>query len=147
MPSNPLILCHPLLPPSVFPSLRVSSNESVLLDRWAEYWNLSFSISSSNEYSGWIYFRMDWLDHLAVQETVKSLLQHHSSKPPILWCSAFFIVQLLHPYMWKWSEVAQSCPTLCNPMGCSLPGFSVHEIFQARVPEWVAIYWESHSFD
>ena len=99
MPSNQLILCHPLLLlPSIFPSIRVFSNESVL-HRWPEYWSFSFSISPSNEYSGLIFFRMDWLDLLAVQGTLKSLLQHHSSKASILWLSAFFIVQLSHPYM------------------------------------------------
>ena len=97
MPSNHLILCHPLLlPPSIFPSIRVFSNESVLHIR---RWSFSFSISSSTEYSGLISFRMDWLDLLAVQGTLKSLLQHHSSKVPILQPSAFFTIQLSHPYM------------------------------------------------
>ena len=100
MPSNHLILCHRLLlPPSVFPSIRVFSEESVLCIRWPKYWSFSFSISASNEYSGLISFMMDWLDLLAVQGTLKSLLQNHSSKASILWCSAFFIVQLSHPYM------------------------------------------------
>ena len=100
MPSNHLILCHPLLLlPSIFPSIRVFSNKSVLRIRWPKYWSFSFSISPSNEYSGLISFRMDWLDLLAVQGTLKSLLQHHSSKASILRCSAFFIVQLSHPYM------------------------------------------------
>ena len=99
MPSNHLILCHPLLLPSIFPSIRVFSNESVLCIRWPNYWSLSFSISPSNEYSGLISFRMDWLDLLAVQGTLKSLLQHHSSEAPVLWRSAFFMVQLSHPYM------------------------------------------------
>ena len=99
MPSNHLILCHPLLlPPLIFPSIRVSSNESYLPIRWPKYWSFSFSISPSNEHPGLISFRMDWLDHLAVQGTLKSLLQHHSSKVSILQCSAFFIVQLSHPY-------------------------------------------------
>ena len=98
MPYNHLILCHPLLlPPSIFPSIRFFSNESVLYIRWPKYWSFSFSISPSNEYSGLISFRMDWLDLLAVQRTLKSLLQHHSSKASILWHSAFFIVQLSHP--------------------------------------------------
>ena len=98
MPSNHLILCCPLLLlPLVFPSIRVFSNESVLCIRWPKYW--SFSISSSNEYSGLISFRIDWFGLLAVQGTLKSLLQHHSSKASVLWCSAFFIVQLSHPYM------------------------------------------------
>ena len=100
MPSNHLILCHPLvLLPSIFPSIRVSSNESALPTRWPKYWSLSFSINPSNEYSGLIFFRMDWLDLFAVQGILKSLLQHHSSKASVLQRSAFFIVQLLHPYM------------------------------------------------
>ena len=100
MPSNHLILCHPLLlPPSIFPSNRVFSNESVLYIRWPKYWSFSFSMSPSNEYSGLISFRMDWLDLLAVQGTLKSLLHHHSSKAWILQPSAFFIVELSHPYM------------------------------------------------
>ena len=100
MPSNHLILCRPLLlSPSIFPNIRVFSNELVLCIRWPKYWSFSFSISASNEYSGLISFRMDWLDLLAVQGTLKSLLQHHSSKASIILCSAFFIVQLSHPYM------------------------------------------------
>ena len=99
MPSNHLILRHPLLPPSIFPSIRVFSSESVLHIRWPKYWNFSFIISPSNEYSGLIAFRMDWLDLLAVQGTLKSLLQHHSSKASILRRSAFFTDQLSHPYM------------------------------------------------
>ena len=100
MPSSHLILCCPLLLlPSIFPSIRVFFKESVLHIRWPKYWSFSFSISPSNEYSGLISFRMDWLDLLAVQGTLKSLLQHHSSKASILWCSSFFIVQLSHPHM------------------------------------------------
>ena len=99
MPPNHLILCRPLLLPSIFPSIRVFSNESALHIRWPKYWSFCFSISPSNEYSGLISFRMDWLDLLAVQGTLKSLLQHLSSKASILWHSAFFIVQLSHPYM------------------------------------------------
>ena len=100
MPSNHLLLCHPLLlMTSILPSIRVFSNESVLYIRWPKYCSFSFSISPSNEYSGLISFRMDWLDHLAVQETIKSLLQHHSLKASVSQCSAFFIVQLSHPYM------------------------------------------------
>ena len=100
MPSNHLIFCCPLLlPPSIFPSIRVFSNESVLRSRWPKYWSFSFSISPSNEYSGLISFRMDCLDLLAVQGTLKSLIQHHSSKASVLHCSAFFIVQRSHPYM------------------------------------------------
>ena len=99
MPSNYLILCRPLLlPPSIFSSIRVFSNESVLHIRWSNYWNFSFSISPSSEYSRLISFRMDWLDLPAVQGTLKSLLQHHTSKASILWHSAFFIVQLSHPW-------------------------------------------------
>ena len=100
MPSNRLILCRPLLPlPSIFSNIRVFSNESDLCSRWPKNWSFSFNISPSNEYPGWISFRMDWLDLLAVQGTLKSLLQHHSSKALILLCSAFFIVQLSHSYM------------------------------------------------
>ena len=100
IPSNHFILCCPLLlPPLIFPSIRGFSNESVLLIRWPKCWSFSFSISPSNEYSGLIFFRMDWLDLLAVQETLKSLLQHHGSKASVLQCSAFFIVQLSYPYM------------------------------------------------
>ena len=100
MPSNHLILCHALLlPPSIFPSIKVSSSESVLRIRWPKDWSFSFNISHSNEYSGLISFRFDWLDLPAVHRTLKSLLQHHSSKASILWCSAFIIVQLSHPYM------------------------------------------------
>ena len=100
MPSNHLIFCHPLrLLPSIFPSIRVFSNESVLHIKWPKFWSFSFNISSSNEYSGLVSFRMDWLDLLAVQGTLKSLLQHHSSKASVLQQSAFFIVQLSHPYM------------------------------------------------
>ena len=100
MPFNHLILCCPLLLlPSIFPSIRVFSNESVLHIRWPKYWSFSFNISPSNEHSGLISFRMDWLDLLAIQETLKDLLQLHSSKASILWCSAFFIVQLSYLYM------------------------------------------------
>ena len=100
MPSSHLIFCHPLLLlPSIFPSIRVFSSESDLCIRWPKYWSFSLNFSHSNEYSGLISFRMDWLDLLAVQETLKSLLQHHSSKASILWCSAFFTVQLSHPHV------------------------------------------------
>ena len=123
MPSNHLILCcHLLLPPLIFPSIRVFSNESILRIRWTKYWSFSFSISPSNEYSGLISFRMDWLDLLAVQGTLKSLLQPHSSKASILQCSAFFIVQLSHPYMttgktkaWtRWTFVGKVMSLLFN---------------------------------
>uniref|UniRef100_A0AC11DWE3 Uncharacterized protein n=2 Tax=Ovis aries TaxID=9940 RepID=A0AC11DWE3_SHEEP len=106
MTSSHLILCHPLLPPSVFPSIRVFSSESALPIRWPEYWSFSFSISPSNEYSGLISFGMDWLDLLAVQGTLKSLLQPHSSKASVLQRSAFFIVQLSHPYMTTGKTIA-----------------------------------------
>ena len=107
MPSNHLILRHPLLLLlSIFPSIRVFSNESALCIRQPKYWSFSFNISPSNEHPGLISFTMDWLDHLAVQGTLKSLLQHHSSKAPILQCSAFFIVQLSHPYMTTGKTIA-----------------------------------------
>src|SRR5574337_111427 len=107
MPSNHFILCLPLLfPPSIFPSIRVFSNESVLHISWPKYWSCSFSISPSNEYSGLISLRMDWLDLLAVQGTLKSLLKHHSSKASILWHSTFFIIQLSHPYMTTGKTIA-----------------------------------------
>ena len=107
MPSNHLILWHPLLlPPSIFPSIRVFSKESALHIRWPKYWSFSFNISPSNEHPGLISFRMDWLDLLAVQWTLKSLLQHHRSKASILWCSAFFIAQLSHPYMTTGKTIA-----------------------------------------
>ena len=107
MPSNHFILCRPLLLlPSIFPSIRVFSNESVLCIRWPKYWSFSFNISPSNGYSGLISFRMDWLDFLAIQGTLKSLLQHHSSKASILQSSAFFMVQLSHPYMTTGKTIA-----------------------------------------
>ena len=106
MPSNHLILYHPLLPPSIFSSIGVFSNESALRIRWPKYWSFSFSISPSNEYSGLISFRMDWLDLLALHGTLKGLLQHHSSKASILQRSAFFIVQLSHPYMTTGKTIA-----------------------------------------
>ena len=113
MPSNHLNLCRPLLlSPSIFPSIRVFSNESVLHIRSPNYWSSSFRISPSKEYSGLISLRMDWLDFLAVQGTLKSLLQHHSSKASILWRSAFFIVQLLHPYMTTGKTIALTRWTL-----------------------------------
>ena len=107
MPSNHLIHCRPLLLlPSIFPSIRVFSNESLLCIRWPKYWSFSFNISPSNEYSGLISFRKDWLDLLAVQGTLKSLLQHHSSKALVLWHLAFFIVQVSHPYMTTGENIA-----------------------------------------
>ena len=106
MPSNHLILCHPLILPSIFPGIRVFSNKSALRIRWPKYWSFSFNINPSNEHSGLISFRMDRLDLLAVQGTLKSLLQHHSSKTSIFWHSAFFIVQLSHPYMTTGETIA-----------------------------------------
>ena len=129
MPSNHLILCRPLLlPPSIFPRIRVFSNESALRIRWSKYWSFSFSISPSNEYSGLISFRMDWFDLLAVQGTLKSLLQHHSSKASILQRSAFFIVQLSHPHMTtgktialtRWTFVDKVMSLLFNMLSRSL---------------------------
>ena len=107
MPSNPVFLCHPLLPqPSVCPSIRVFSNESTLRIRWPKHWSFIFSIHLSNEYLGLITFRIDWFDLLAAQGTLKSLLQHHSSKASVLWHSAFFMVQLSHPYMTTGKTIA-----------------------------------------
>ena len=132
MPSNHLILSHPLLlPPSVFPSFRVFSNESALCIRWPKYWSFSFSNSPSNEYSGLISFRVDWLDLLAVQGTLKSLSQHHSSKALILWHSAFFVVQLSHPYMTtgktigltRWTFVGKVMSLLLNRLSRSVITF------------------------
>ena len=123
MPSNHLILCHLLLlMPSIFPSIRVFSNESALRIRWPKYWSFSFNISPSNEHPGLISFRIDWLDLLAVQGTLKSLLQHHSSRASILQCSAFFIVQLSHPYtttgktidLTRWTFVGKVMSLLLN---------------------------------
>ena len=113
MPSNHLILCRPLLlPPSIFPSIRVFSNQSVLCIRWPKYCSFSFSISSSSEYLGLTSFKMDWLDLLAVQGTLKSLFQHHNSKASTLWCSAFFIVQISHPYMTTGKTIALTGQTI-----------------------------------
>ena len=148
MPSNHLILCRSLLLlPSIFPSIRIFSNESTLHVKWPKYWSFSFNISPSNEHPGLISFRMDWLDLLAVQGTLKSLLHHHSSKASILWHSAFFIVQLSYPYMTSGKTIAltaaakslQSCPTLCDPIDGSPPGSPISGILQARTLEWVAI--------
>ena len=123
MPSNHLILCSPLLLlPSIFPSIRVFSNESVLHIRWAKYWSLSFNISPTNEHPGLISFRTDWLDLLATQMTLKSLLQHHSSKASILRLSAFFMVQLSHPYMTTWISIAL---TIWTFVGKVMPQFLI----------------------
>ena len=115
MPSSHLILCHPLFLPSVFPSIRVFSNKSVFRIRWPKYWSFSFSISLSNEYSGLISFSMYWLDLLAVQGTLKGLLQHHSSKASIRWCWAFFIVQLSHPYTTTLKTIGLTRRSFVNP--------------------------------
>ena len=132
MPSNHLILFHPLLLlPSIFPSIRVFPNESILRIRWPAYWNFSFSISLSNEYSGLISFRRDWLDLLAVQEILKSCLQHHSSKASTVWCSAFFIVQLSHPYMTigktialtRWTFIGKVMSPLFNILSMFITAF------------------------
>ena len=132
MPSNHLIPCHPLLLPlSIFPSIRLFSNESVLHIRWPKYWSFSFNIIPSNEYSELISFRMDWLDLLAVQGTLKSLLWHHSSKASIVWHSAFFIVQLSHPYMTtgktialtRWTFVGKVMSLLFNPLSSLVIAF------------------------
>ena len=171
MPSNHLILCHPLLLlPSIFSSIRVFSYESGLCIRWPKYWNFSFYISPSSEHSGLIFFTMGWLDLLAVQGTLKSLLQHHSSKASILQCSTFLIVQLSHPYMTTGKTIAlmrqtfvgkvmsllfnmlsaaatakslQSCPTLRDPIDGSPPGSTIPGILQPRTLEWVAIFFSN----
>ena len=120
MSSNHLILCRPLLLlPSIFPSIAVFSNESVLCIRWPKYWSFSFNISPSSDYSGLISFRILWFDLLAVQGTVKSLLQHHSSKASILWRSVFFIVQLSHPYMTNGKTIAEEYMDLCRQSNVS----------------------------
>ena len=132
MPSNHLFLCHLLLLlPSILSSIRVFSNESILCIWWPKYWSFSFNISPSNEYSGLISFRIDWLDLLAVQGTLRSLLQYHSSKAPVLCCSAFFIVQLSHPYMTtgktitliRWTFVGKVMPLLFNMLSRSVIAF------------------------
>ena len=171
MPSSQLILSRPLhLRSPVPPSIIVFSNESTLRMRWPKYWSFSFSIIPSKEIPGLISFRMDWLDLLAVQGTLKNLLQHHSSKASILPCSAFLAVQLSHPYMTTGKTIAltrrkvmslllnmlsaaagakslQSCPTLCYPMDCSLSESSIHGISHARILEWVAISFSRDYFD
>ena len=169
MPSNHLILCCPLLLPSIFPSIRVFSNESVLCISWPKYQRFTFNISPSSEFSGLISFRMDWLDLLAVQGTLRSLLQHHSSKASILLCSAFFIVQVSHPYMTTGKTIALTRQTfvskrvrydwvtftfnICKMVFMALKvkvaqpcltlfdpmDSTIHGIFQARTLEWVAI--------
>ena len=119
MPSNHHVLCHPLLLlPSIFPSIRVFSNESVLCIRWPKYWSFSFSIRPPSEYSGLISFRIHWFDLLAVQGTLKSLLPYHSSKASILWCSAFFVVQLSHSYMTTGKTIALTIQTFVGKVMC-----------------------------
>ena len=138
MPSNHLILCHPLLLlPSIFPSIRVFSNESALHIRWPKYWSFGFSINPSNEYSGLISFRIDWFDFLAVQGTLRSLLQHHSSKASILQRSTFFIVQLSHPYMatgktialTRWTFVGKVMSLLFNMLSRFVIAFLPRSVF------------------
>ena len=138
MPPNHLILCHPLfLLPSIFPSIRVFSNESVLCIRWPKCWSFHFSISPSNEYSGLISFRIDWLDLLAVQGTLKSLLQYHGSKASILWHSAFFIVQLSHPYMTAGKTIALTRRTFVNNCCCGIyKGAFTRRIIQPYAEAW-----------
>ena len=140
MPSNHLIFCHPLLfSPSIFPSIRVFSNESVLHIKWPKYWSFSFSISLSNEHPGLTSFRMDWLDLLAVQGTLKSLLQHHSSKAWILWSSAFFIVQLSHPYMTTGKTIALTRWTFAD----KCPPTQSYGFSRSQVWMWELNYKES----
>jgi len=130
MPSNHLILCHPLLLlPSIFPRIRVFSNESALRIRWPKYWSFSFNISPTNEHPGLISFRMDWLDLLAVQGTLKSLLQHHSSKASVLRRSAFLIVQLSHPYMTTGKTIALTRQTFVDIVRCCTKLIPILEIW------------------
>ena len=137
MPSNHLILCCPLfLLPSIFPSIRVFSNESALRIKWPKYWSFSFNISPSNEHPGLISFRMDWLDFLAVQGTLKSLLQHHSSKTSILWRSAFFIVQLSHQYMTTGKTTALTRWTYVGKVTSLLFEISITSDMQMTPPLW-----------
>ena len=146
MPSNHLTLCHLLLLPlSIFPSIRVFSNESVLCIRWPKYWSFTFNISPSSEYSGLISFRIDWLDLLAVQGTLKSLLQHHSSKASILWHSAFFRVQLSHPYMTTGKTIALARQTFVGKVMSLLVNMlsSLVKTFPPR-SKHLLISWCSH---
>ena len=144
MPFNHLILCRPLLLlPSIFPSIRVFSKESVLHIKWPKYWNFSFSNSPSNEYSELISFRIDWFD-LAVQGTLKSLLQHHSSKASILWCSAFFIVQLTHPYMTIGKTVALTIWTFVSKVISLLFSMLSRLVSLLRRSKRLLISWISH---
>ena len=148
MPSSHLVLCQPpILLPWIFLSIRVFSNETVLHIRWPKYWSFSFSISPSNEYLGLISFRMDWFDLLAIQVTLKSLLQHHSSKASILWCSAFFIVQLSHPYMTngktialiRWNFVGKVMSLLLNMLSRLVITFLPRSKW--RLISWLQWFW------
>ena len=142
MPSNHLILCHPLLLlPSIFPSIRVFSNESAFHIMWPKYWSFSFNISPSNEYSGLISFRMDWLDLLAVQGTLKSLLQHHSSKASLLQCSAFFTVQLSHPYMTTGKTIALTRQTFVDKVMSLLMIFWMRNLGRTQLYGLFPIQW------
>ena len=140
MPSNRLILCRPLLLPSIFPSNRVFSNESLLHIRWPKYWSFSFNISPSNEHPGLISVRLDWLDLLAVQGTLKSLLQHHRSKASILWCSAFFIDQLSHPYMTTGKTIALTTWTFVGKLSLL---FSTLSRVKAMAPHSSILAWKT----
>ena len=144
MPSNHFILCHPLvLLPSIFPRIRVFSNESVLCIKWPKYWSFSFIISPSYQYSGLISFRMDWLDLLAVQGTLKSLIQHHNSKASVLWCSAFFIVQLSQPYMTTGKTIALTRWTFAGKV-MSLILNMLSMLLIAFLPRSLLSSWLSH---
>ena len=150
VPSNRLVFCHPLLfLPSIFPSIRVFSNESVFCIRWPKYWSFSFSISPSNEYSGLISFSMDWLDLLAVQRTLESLLQHHSSKASILQRSASFIVQLLYPYMTTGKTIALTRQTFVGKVMSLLLNMLSRLVitFLPRSKKCLLISWLQSSFD
>ena len=139
MSSSDLILCSPLLlPPSIFPNIRAFSNVSVLPIRWPKDWSFSFSICPSNEHAGLITFRMDWLDLFAVQGTLKSLLQHHVSKASIFWCSAFFIVQLSHPYITTGKTIARQT---CVGKEMSLPFHMLSRLVRTFLPRSVLISW------
>ena len=153
MPANHLILCYLLiLLPSIFPSIRVFPNESALCIRWTKYWSFSFSISHSNEHSGLISFRIDWLDLLAVQGTLKSLLQHHSSKASTLWRSAFFIVQLSHPYMTTGKTIALTRRTFVGKVMSLL--FNIlfewfppsHQHISSNWKVMIIIFWDSEKY-
>ena len=154
MPSNHLILCHPLLlPPSILSSIRIFSNESALHIRWPKYWCFSFNTSPSNGYSGLISLRMDWLDLFAVQETLKSLLQHHSLKASIIQCSAFFIVQFSHPYMTtgkiialtRWTFVSKLMPLLFKILSSLVTAFPPRS--KRLLISWLQSCKQSNNFE